>query len=170
MWFTWLCNSCVYFCLNIPMPKLAFAREANNLIFSQQMPRILLLSMLAALFSIPPDKKYSRISLSRFQMSPVSTCWRHNARFLERKMHHKSYFASFAIRLPFKSWILGNSQGSVLDLCNIRSIKVREANDDNNKHYVTYQGSRDKNIDKHPICYQQQMFKTWEYGGRIANR
>ena len=120
MWFTWLCNSYVYFCLIIPMPKLAFAREANNLIFSQQMPRILLLSMLTALFSILPDKKYIRISLSRFRMSPVSTCWRHNARFLERKMHHKSYFASFAIRLPFKSLISGNSQGSVLDLCNIR--------------------------------------------------
>ena len=42
-----------------------------------------------------------------------------------------------------------------------RSIKVRQANGDN-KHYVTLQGSRDKflNIDKHPICYQQQMFKT----------
>ena len=56
------------------MPKLAFAREANYLIFSQQMPRILFLFMLAALFSILPDKKYIRISLSRFRMSPVSTC------------------------------------------------------------------------------------------------
>ena len=45
------------------MPKLAFAREANNLIFSQQMPRILLLSMLTALFSILPDKKYKHQDL-----------------------------------------------------------------------------------------------------------
>ena len=45
------------------MPKLAFAREANYLTFSQQMPRILFLFMLTALFSILPDKKYKHQNL-----------------------------------------------------------------------------------------------------------
>ena len=45
------------------MPKLAYARESNYLIFSQQMPRSLFLSILAALFSILPDKKYKHQDL-----------------------------------------------------------------------------------------------------------
>ena len=45
------------------MPTLAFAREANYLIISQQMHRILFLSMLTALFSILPDKKYKHQDL-----------------------------------------------------------------------------------------------------------
>ena len=45
------------------MTNLAFAIEANYLIISQQMPRILFLSMLAALFSILPDKKYKHQDL-----------------------------------------------------------------------------------------------------------